>query len=596
MPIMKNSFKSYIYTFPIIISISVIIGYLILKNETTYWDEFWLIISLIILLISTLVLRSKFSLPFKRLSAQLTDEAVMQQHKKLSGLEFSTFQPVQQTVNTLIDKINNAADFVKKIENNELDAEYKILEGETNTNDSLSQSLISMRRQMLKIEEENRERNWATQGTAQFVEILRNNDKELKHLAYEIISTLVSYLGANQGGIFILNDEDKENPVLELISAYAFNRKKHLQKTIEPGQGLVGQAFLEKETIYITEVPEDYIHITSGLGDAPPRSIIIVPLKINETIFGMLEMASFKEFKPYQIEFLEKLGESIASSISGKKTNEKTRSLLEESQQQAEEMRAQEEEMRQNMEELESTQEEMRRVGSQLELEQEKLNVALRIAKMANWEFNYLQKTFNVNENFLNLFKTTSSITGGTELTYNYVIQKFLTDQVKLSTLFEEVADKNDPDFEGKEVFELPLDNRQTLYIKLVVRAELDDNKNVKNLYGVVQDITQERLLELETKDQMETMQAQDEEMRQNMEELQAMHEQQEELQKDLQNKVELLEEAKAEMEKVKEIEKKRADEQIAKRNKLMEKSMLRFQEKEEAYKSEIEELKSKLK
>jgi len=153
---------------------------------------------------------------------------------------------------------------------------------------------------------------------------------------------------------------------LQLRACYAYNRKKFITKEVALGEGLIGQAYLESNTIYLKEIPQQYMSITSGLGESNPRSLIVVPLKANERVEGVLELASFREFQPHEIEFLEKLGETLASSIVNLHTGEKTRMLLEVSQSQTEEMRAQEEEMRQNMEELEATQEQMARQMQEL--------------------------------------------------------------------------------------------------------------------------------------------------------------------------------------------------------------------------------------
>lgn len=260
--------------------------------------------------------------------------------------------------------VDNATQFVREIEKGNLNVELD----DNGTASELSSSLISMRDQMKSFSIAEKERSWVNEGLAKFVEILRSrNNDTLKSLSESILQSLVSYMQANQGALFLLDDDNPDEPFLEMTACYAYGRKKHLQKKLSVGEGLAGQAVLEKETIYLKEVPEDFVKITSGLGEATPRNILVVPLKLDEKVYGVVEIASFSLFKKYQIEFVEKLGESIASTISGVRANDKTKALLAETQSQAEEMRAQEEEMRQNMEELSSTQEEMQRILNEVQ-------------------------------------------------------------------------------------------------------------------------------------------------------------------------------------------------------------------------------------
>ncbi len=114
-----------------------------------------------------------------------------------------------------------------------------------------------------------------------------------------------------------------------------------------------------RKTIFLTEIPGNYITITSGLGKAVPTSIVIVPLKHNDNIMGVIELASFNTFQSYEIAFIEKIAEIIAGALSSLKTSEMTRTLLDESDKNAEILKAQEEEMKQNMEEMQATHEEM---------------------------------------------------------------------------------------------------------------------------------------------------------------------------------------------------------------------------------------------
>ncbi|MBD0261004.1 MAG: GAF domain-containing protein, partial [Cytophagales bacterium] len=201
---------------------------------------------------------------------------------------------------------------------------------------------------------------WTSEGLAAFGEIMRSGH-EFKALCGDVLARAVHYLHANQGALFLTRTDEAEGVTLQLSACYAYNRKKHLEKTVQPGQGLVGQAYLEGEVIYLTEVPREYVAITSGLGEAVPDSILIVPLKVNGVIEGVLELAAFGPYEPFEIAFAVKLAEDIAATLATVRTAERTRQLLEQSQAQAEEMRAQEEEMLQNMEEMRATQEEFHR-------------------------------------------------------------------------------------------------------------------------------------------------------------------------------------------------------------------------------------------
>jgi HAMP domain-containing protein/putative methionine-R-sulfoxide reductase with GAF domain len=261
------------------------------------------------------------------------------------------------SVQSLTEGLRNTAKFSSNIGDGVFDASYEPL----SENDVLGKSLIEMRDNLKRVSEEAKQRNWSSEGLAKFADILRANDQDKDNLAANIISNLIKYLNANQGGIFLINDDNMDDIYLELSACYAYERKKFLEKRVEMGEGLIGQCVLEKDTIYITDVPTDYIQITSGLGDAPPRCILIVPLKINQDIFGVIELATFEPFRPFEVEFVQKMAESIASTMSSAKVNERTRKLLEQSQTQAEQLRSQEEEMRQNMEELMATQEQMTR-------------------------------------------------------------------------------------------------------------------------------------------------------------------------------------------------------------------------------------------
>ena len=269
-----------------------------------------------------------------------------------------------KSVNTLKTGLKETSMFAEKIGDGNLKASFSPL----SDMDVLGNSLLSMRKSLLHAEDEERKRkleddkgSWTTNGLAKFGDVLRENADNIETLSYNIISKLIDYLDANQGALFIIDDDNDDETYLELKSAVAYGRDKYMKKRIAIGESLVGRCAFENKTIYITNVPNEYIQITSGMGTSNPNALLLVPLTLNDSIFGVIEVASFNSIEKHQIEFVEKLGENIASTISTVKVNEKTSKLLQQSQSQSEELAAQEEEMRQNLEELQATQEEAAR-------------------------------------------------------------------------------------------------------------------------------------------------------------------------------------------------------------------------------------------
>ncbi|MGC4021111.1 MAG: PAS domain S-box protein [Cyclobacteriaceae bacterium] len=269
------------------------------------------------------------------------------------------FDAIQDNHNLVERKFKISAELIANLSREEGATEAESLIA----NDPIGQSLQKIRVEMKKLKEEEAQRMWINQGLAKFSDILRNKN-ELKEYCYQIISNLAKYMGANQGGLFVEgHDEDR---YLELMGRYAYERRKHLESRILEGQGLLGQCMLEKDIIFMTDIPKDYIRITSGLGLATPRSIVVVPLMEKETFYGAIEIASFEVFKPFQLEFLKKVCENIAADIASIKNIQHTQKLLTESHQLTQELQAREEEMSQNMMELTSTQEEMGRKQAEL--------------------------------------------------------------------------------------------------------------------------------------------------------------------------------------------------------------------------------------
>ncbi|NJM15676.1 MAG: GAF domain-containing protein [Bacteroidales bacterium] len=222
-------------------------------------------------------------------------------------------------VNKLVTRMSKAAEFAMNIGQGKTDTKYEVVD----ENDRFGSAMNEMRDQLenARLEQEQRaledkKRNWASQGIAKFSELLRLNNDNIHKLAYQIVSELVAYINANQAGIFVTNDdsnEDKDD--LSLIAAYAYDREKYLTRTVKPGEGLVGTCALEGKTIFMTELPEDYINITSGLGDSTPTSLLLVPMIADSKVLGVIEIASFNKFEKHEIEFMENIARNIGSTL-----------------------------------------------------------------------------------------------------------------------------------------------------------------------------------------------------------------------------------------------------------------------------------------
>lgn len=258
--------------------------------------------------------------------------------------------------------IRERNDFVHQLLNNNFESNIE-LQG---SKDDLSINLNALKDRLFKEKELqdkqnkiNEIRRYNNEGLAKFADIMRINSNNTQILCDNLIKELVKYLGALQGVLFLTEEHDEMT--LNLMSAFAYDRKKYIKKTIKKGDGLIGTCAYEKQSINLKEIPKGYVSIKSGLGDTPPNNILLIPVMQDNNLVGVLEIASLKIFDKHDIDLTEQIASNLASTILTVRNSTKTSELLEKSQQQAAEMREQEEEMRQNMEELKATQEESAR-------------------------------------------------------------------------------------------------------------------------------------------------------------------------------------------------------------------------------------------
>ena len=196
----------------------------------------------------------------------------------------------------------------------------------------------------------NSEQDWLKTNLAKFSRMLQGQ-KDLLTVGRLILSELAPVVGTKQG-VFYIMEPTKEEPVLKLLASYAYKERKNVDNTFKLGEGLVGQCALEREKILLVNVPKDYISITSGLGEAPPLNIIVMPVLFEGHVKAVLELASFDRFSPTHQAFLDQLTESIGIVLNTIEANMRTENLLKQSQSLAGELQSQQEELQQTNAEL----------------------------------------------------------------------------------------------------------------------------------------------------------------------------------------------------------------------------------------------------
>lgn len=275
------------------------------------------------------------------------------------------FGKIQERVDDLVEMLKSNARFAQEVGEGKFDTAFQ----PASENDSLGIALMNMRDNLLANDRKEREQNWIVTGLTGAGNILRAHDT-LAGLGDDIIRFTIEKIGAVQGAFYIARDER-----IELFSSFAYNRKKYLQKSFLKGEGLVGEAVAEKDVVIRTEVPDDYVTITSGiLGEKKPTCILIVPLIADDEVYGALEFAGLNRFSTLEVSLVRELSVMLARTIFNITVNERTRSLLAESQSMSNDLKEQQEILRQNAEEMQASQEELTRSNIKLEEQIEEVN------------------------------------------------------------------------------------------------------------------------------------------------------------------------------------------------------------------------------
>ena len=241
----------------------------------------------------------------------------------------------------------------------------------------LKDNINEMIRNLKDTTDKNTEQDWLKTNLARFTRMLQGQREILA--VYKLILTELAPLVDASHGVFYGMQGAGDDARLVLRASYAYKERKNLSKQFRLGEGLIGECALEKERILLTNVPNDYIQITSGLGSAPPLNIVVLPVMFEEETKAVIELASFQRFNPTHLTFLEQLTESIGIVLNSIEANSRTEALLQKSQNMAMELQNQQEELQQTNEELE----EKARLLADQNIAVERKNQEVEIAKQS---------------------------------------------------------------------------------------------------------------------------------------------------------------------------------------------------------------------
>jgi len=305
-----------------------------------------------------------------------------QSSEEASGI----FAALKSMTAALNDKVIVAQEIAK----GNLAIEVKLQSDEDTLGKALQQMISQLKERTNKLEEERiakaqamaevEEQSWLKTQISELNNIAQGVN-DLRQLSKSTITALAKSVGAGQGVLYILMDDDSEVPQLRLLGSYAFKNRKNISNTLKLGEGLAGQCALEKETIILTDVPNEYIQISSGLGALAPINVIVLPIIFEEKCLGVIELSTLKPFTQMQEDLLSQVTLGLGVIINSVQGRQKIEELLTGSEKQAsilqekqDELRAANEVLQEQTEELTASEESFKEQSQQLTVANEALS------------------------------------------------------------------------------------------------------------------------------------------------------------------------------------------------------------------------------
>ncbi|MEX1186371.1 MAG: HAMP domain-containing protein [Gemmatimonadaceae bacterium] len=315
---------------------------------------------------------SAFASEVTRVAKEVGTEGILGGQAEVPGAA-GTWRALTDNVNAMANsltlQVRAIADVATAVTRGDLSRQITVeAQGEL---DELKNNLNQMIGNLKETTEKNTDQDWLKTNLAKFSQMMQGQ-KDLETVSRLIMSELTPLVSAHYG-VFYLMDDAAGAPALRLLASYAYKERKNVSNVFRLGEGLVGQAALEKKSILLTNVPDDYVTIVSGLGEAPPRNIIVLPILFEGEVKAVIELASFQPFSQIHQLFLDQLSESVGVVINMISANMRTAELLEQSQGLTHELQSQSEELKRQQEELKKTNTELEQQAKTLRTSEELL-------------------------------------------------------------------------------------------------------------------------------------------------------------------------------------------------------------------------------
>ncbi len=401
---------------------------------------------------------------------------------------------IESTVNQIIDNYNEIASITESLSKEKYNIEIKPLSPQDvvrNNLLALKNNLLKAQEERKKHEEEEKIRAWRNIGVEKFINLLSLRGRELKDWAFEVLKTSVDYVDGFQGGFFLLEqDLDTGEKYFNLLTCYAFNEEKIVRRRFHASVGIFAKIYKDPKLLYIEKIPEDYLIITTALGEVKPKSLALVPLLFNNELIGVIEIDFIKKVEQYKLDFLNEIANHISSSLSSWRVEQETKKLIERYEKQAKQLKEKEQLLKEKIEQLQKLSHDLNELSTEYKSFKKLIdNFALHA------ELDDKGKILYVNQKIANLYKKS----------IDYFIGRNIREFSSFDLFDEQYKQKWQEILRG-EVFKftesIEIEDQKFWFNQYFIGVTLADGTLLKVIYIGI-DITETKILERQLRSQI---------------------------------------------------------------------------------------------